>query len=154
MGRARFGSSGRVQESEVLFYFSMSPPVAPAVSGGQGDDMLEVPDSRRFAAGSGSAFASRRESATRLMRSWSKPRRSARRQATAPFSLLFLGPTAPMWPQRIYRVEHDAMGSLRFFSGPGRPGRRRDASTRRSLREAWSGMDRLDQRPWRHTINR
>jgi hypothetical protein len=36
----------------------------------------------------------------------------------APFSVVFLGPAAPVWPQRIYRVEHDVMGSFDLFLVP------------------------------------
>jgi Domain of unknown function (DUF6916) len=40
---------------------------------------------------------------------------SARR---APFSLMFLGPARPVWPQRIYRLEHEAVGTLDVFFVP------------------------------------
>ncbi len=36
----------------------------------------------------------------------------------APFSVMFLGPPRPVWAQRIYRVEHDAMGSFDLFLVP------------------------------------
>jgi hypothetical protein len=36
----------------------------------------------------------------------------------APFSVVFLGPAQPVWAQRIYRVEHDAMGSFDLFLVP------------------------------------
>ena len=36
----------------------------------------------------------------------------------APFSVVFLGPAAPLWPQRIYRLEHDAMASVDLFLVP------------------------------------
>jgi len=36
----------------------------------------------------------------------------------APFSVVFLGPPQPVWAQRIYRVEHDAMGSFDLFLVP------------------------------------
>ena len=35
-----------------------------------------------------------------------------------PFSLVFLGPPGPVWPQRIYRLEHDAVGSCDLFLVP------------------------------------
>jgi hypothetical protein len=35
-----------------------------------------------------------------------------------PFSLLFRGPLTPVWQQRIYRVEHDGMGSFDLFLVP------------------------------------
>lgn len=36
----------------------------------------------------------------------------------APFSLIFLGPVRPVWPQSIYRVDHDAIGSVDLFLVP------------------------------------
>jgi len=36
----------------------------------------------------------------------------------APFSLLFLGPPDPVLPQRIYRLEHDSVGSIEIFIVP------------------------------------
>ena len=36
----------------------------------------------------------------------------------APFSVVFLGPLRPVWVQRIYRVEHDGMGSFNLFLVP------------------------------------
>jgi hypothetical protein len=35
-----------------------------------------------------------------------------------PFSLIFRGPRAPVLPQRIYRLEHAAMGPLEIFIVP------------------------------------
>jgi hypothetical protein len=35
-----------------------------------------------------------------------------------PFAILFRGPLTPVWPQRIYRVEHDGMGSFDLFLVP------------------------------------
>jgi hypothetical protein len=35
-----------------------------------------------------------------------------------PFSLLFRGPRAPVLPQRIYRLEHAALGPLEIFIVP------------------------------------
>jgi hypothetical protein len=35
-----------------------------------------------------------------------------------PFSLVFLGPAGPVWPQRIYRLEHEAVGSCDLFLVP------------------------------------
>ena len=35
-----------------------------------------------------------------------------------PFAILFRGPMAPVWPQRIYRVEHDGMGTFDLFIVP------------------------------------
>lgn len=45
---------------------------------------------------------------------------AARSQAArrTPFSVVFLGPAAPVWPQHIYRVEHDVMGTLDLFLVP------------------------------------
>jgi hypothetical protein len=36
----------------------------------------------------------------------------------APFSLEFAGGPSPPLPQRIYRVEHDALGTLEIFLVP------------------------------------
>jgi hypothetical protein len=35
-----------------------------------------------------------------------------------PFAAVFLGPRAPVLRQRIYRIEHDRMGTLEFFLVP------------------------------------
>jgi hypothetical protein len=35
-----------------------------------------------------------------------------------PFSLLFRGPAEPLLPQRIYRIEHQALGALELFLVP------------------------------------
>jgi hypothetical protein len=35
-----------------------------------------------------------------------------------PFSLVFRGPKEPWFPQRIYRVEHERMGSFDLFLVP------------------------------------
>jgi hypothetical protein len=35
-----------------------------------------------------------------------------------PFSAYFLGPRAPLLPQRIYRIEHDPIGALDLFLVP------------------------------------
>lgn len=35
-----------------------------------------------------------------------------------PFSLLFRGPMTPVLPQRIYRLDHDALGTLDLFLVP------------------------------------
>ena len=35
-----------------------------------------------------------------------------------PFSLLFRGPVTPVLPQRIYRLDHDALGALDLFLVP------------------------------------
>jgi uncharacterized protein DUF6916 len=36
----------------------------------------------------------------------------------APFSLLFRGPADPILPQRIYRLEQEAVGSIEIFIVP------------------------------------
>jgi Domain of unknown function (DUF6916) len=38
--------------------------------------------------------------------------------ARAPFSVVFLGPREPVLPQRIYRLEHDELGTLDLFLVP------------------------------------
>ena len=53
--------------------------------------------------------------------------RSARRQ---PFSLVFRGPLQPVLPQRIYRLEHEGLGTLEIFLvpvGPDKDGMRYEA---------------------------
>jgi hypothetical protein len=35
-----------------------------------------------------------------------------------PFSLVFRGPASPVMPQRIYRLEHEALGILDLFLVP------------------------------------
>jgi hypothetical protein len=35
-----------------------------------------------------------------------------------PFSLVFLGPPAPVWAQQIYRVTHPSLGSFDLFLVP------------------------------------
>jgi hypothetical protein len=35
-----------------------------------------------------------------------------------PFSILFRGPMTPVLPQRIYRLDHDALGTLDLFLVP------------------------------------
>jgi hypothetical protein len=41
----------------------------------------------------------------------------------APFSLVFAGGPSPPLPQRVYRVEHDALGALEIFLVPIAPDR-------------------------------
>lgn len=36
----------------------------------------------------------------------------------SPFSLLFRGPSEPTLPQRIYRIEHEAIGAQEIFLVP------------------------------------
>jgi hypothetical protein len=38
--------------------------------------------------------------------------------ARAPFSIVFLGPREPILQQRIYRLEHDELGTLDLFLVP------------------------------------
>ncbi len=48
----------------------------------------------------------------------------------APFSLVFRGPHAPVLPQRIYRLEHEAIGTFEIFLvpiGPDQAGTRYEA---------------------------
>src|SRR5436309_3177 len=48
----------------------------------------------------------------------------------APFSLVFRGPLEPVLPQRIYRFEHDELGSFELFIvplGPDESGMRYEA---------------------------
>ena len=39
-------------------------------------------------------------------------------QRRAPFSIVFRGPLEPVLPQRIYRFEHDVLGSFELFIVP------------------------------------
>ena len=48
----------------------------------------------------------------------------------APFSLVFRGPRAPVLPQRIYLLEHEAIGTIEIFLvpiGPDQEGMRYEA---------------------------
>ncbi|MBV9773229.1 MAG: hypothetical protein JO040_04730 [Gemmatimonadetes bacterium] len=47
---------------------------------------------------------------------------SARGRDRMPFALLFLGPPRPILPQRIYRMENEAMGAFELFLVPVGPG--------------------------------
>jgi hypothetical protein len=40
------------------------------------------------------------------------------RNDRTPFSLVFRGPLQPLLAQRIYRVEHDSMGTFELFLVP------------------------------------
>ncbi len=56
--------------------------------------------------------------------------RTAPAGGRAPFSLVFRGPRAPLLPQRIYRLEHDAIGTFEIFLvpiGPDQEGMRYEA---------------------------
>ena len=44
--------------------------------------------------------------------------RPAQSAGRTPFSILFRGPLKPVWPQRIYRLDHESMGSLDLFLVP------------------------------------
>jgi hypothetical protein len=46
------------------------------------------------------------------------PLGASARGGRQPFSLVFLGPLAPVWPQRIYHVEHEALESCDLFLVP------------------------------------
>jgi hypothetical protein len=46
------------------------------------------------------------------------PLGSAPPQGRAPFSIVFRGVSQPVLPQRIYRVEHDALGGFELFLVP------------------------------------
>jgi hypothetical protein len=39
-------------------------------------------------------------------------------EGRTPFAIVFLGPSSPVLPQRIYRFEHDAMGVFEIFIVP------------------------------------
>ena len=40
------------------------------------------------------------------------------RPGRAPFSLVFRGPSAPVYPQHTYRLEHPAIGAFEIFLVP------------------------------------
>ncbi len=46
------------------------------------------------------------------------PLGASARGGRQPFSIVFLGPAAPVWPQRIYRVAHEALDPLDVFLVP------------------------------------
>ena len=46
------------------------------------------------------------------------PLGASRGAGRQPFSIVFLGPAAPVWRQRIYRVEHSALDPLDVFLVP------------------------------------
>ncbi len=46
------------------------------------------------------------------------PLGASARGGRQPFSIVFLGPAAPVWTQRIYRVEHEALDPLDLFLVP------------------------------------
>ena len=45
-------------------------------------------------------------------------RRSRSTAHREPFSVVFRGPHAPVWPQRIYRLSHPGLGELDIFFVP------------------------------------
>jgi hypothetical protein len=69
-----------------------------------------IGDRFRLSAGNGQSLETTLVEATPLGASASGGRQ--------PFSLVFRGPLAPVWPQRIYRVDHDALDSLDVFLVP------------------------------------
>lgn len=64
----------------------------------------------RLSAGDGHAMDAKLIEAT--------PLGASVRGGRQPFSIVFLGPAAPVWPQRIYRVEHEALDPLDLFLVP------------------------------------
>ena len=64
----------------------------------------------RLSAGDGQAMDAKLIEAT--------PLGASARGGRQPFSIVFLGPAAPVWPQRIYRLDHDALGSFDLFLVP------------------------------------
>ncbi len=59
-----------------------------------------------------------------------KALRSRTGQPREPFTLLFRGPLAPLLPQRIHSLHHDALGALEIFLvpiGPDETGQRYEA---------------------------
>ena len=73
-----------------------------------------IGDSFRLSAAEGQSLALTLLEATAL--GGGAPR--ATTTTRTPFSLIFLGPPQPVWMQRIYRIEHGAMGSFDLFLVP------------------------------------
>jgi hypothetical protein len=46
------------------------------------------------------------------------PQATSARGGRQPFSLVFLGPSSPVWPQRIYQVAHEALDPQDLFLVP------------------------------------
>lgn len=44
--------------------------------------------------------------------------RASPERARAPFSIVFRGPVEPVYPQRIYRLEHGGIGEFEVFLVP------------------------------------
>ena len=96
--------------------------------------MLETFAVATFAPHQGSPFTVRagEQSALTMTLSEVTPHGTAPEDAPrrAPFSLLFHGPPSPVLPQRIYRLEHAALGAFDLFLvplGPDRAGMRYEA---------------------------
>ena len=93
--------------------------------------MLEAFTIGTFAAHLGETFALRLDSATTLdleliaATALSEATASGRpSQRRTPFSIVFRGPLQPILPQRIYRMEHAAIGTFELFLVPVGPGER------------------------------
>ncbi|HEX2163867.1 MAG TPA: hypothetical protein VHM02_07950 [Thermoanaerobaculia bacterium] len=56
--------------------------------------------------------------ALRLVETRSLTRADGAGERRQPFGLVFRGPRDPVLPQRIYRVEHDALGAQEIFLVP------------------------------------
>ena len=54
----------------------------------------------------------------RLVEAASLGERTSPASGRAPFSLVFRGPPAPALPQRIYRLEHQTIGTFEIFLVP------------------------------------
>lgn len=82
--------------------------------------MLESFTHETFAGREGDRFRIRLEDGTTLetrlrsARTWGEGSANHR----VPFTLTFVGPLAPVLPQRIYRLEHDGMGAFEIFLVP------------------------------------
>jgi hypothetical protein len=99
--------------------------------------MLETFTAATFAPHRGEPFTVRADEQTTLALALSEvtplgpaPAHTADGPRRAPFSLLFHGPPTPILPQRIYQVEHGAIGAFELFLvplGPDRAGMRYEA---------------------------
>ena len=79
---------------------------------------LEELTHETFASRIGEPFAIAEPTALELSLEQANLGIAARDPARRPFSLVFRGPPRPLLPQRIYRLEHAALGPLEIFIVP------------------------------------
>jgi hypothetical protein len=81
------------------------------------DHVLTPPELRDFRTALDTPFSLEGGYVLHLVEAQSTGERGAG-MARDPFRLEFLGPTDPILPQRIYRLEHEALGALDIFLVP------------------------------------